>query len=224
MGWKDRLTFREKHCVEHDVCGAKLRFYPNRIGLLHELAEVSKPVASALAALFVDRSGDATSTDKTMVQGDTTIRECSLQGVSPEIIRLRATEREAAVSALLTAVSDARNRLLLGRLLMDSMRDEFPYAADRPPAEVEEFLYGSADFPGLDVPALAAMVGGWIKANAKVFGAAGKQVADLVESRLVGAVRPPSPSPSESPSESPSPSDGSSSKTPSSQPSPAASP
>jgi hypothetical protein len=221
MGWKDRLTFRERHFVEHDVCGTRLRFYPNRIGLLHELAEVSKPVAAALAALFADKSGDATSTDKTMVQGDTTVRECSLQGVAPEVIRLRADERERAVAALLSAVSDARNRLLLGRLLMDSLRDEFPYAVDRPPAEVEEFLYGSADFPGLDVPAVASMVGGWIKANAQVFGDAGKQVAALVESRLGGLVPP---RPNDSPSESPSPSDGSSSKTPSSQPSPAASP
>jgi hypothetical protein len=223
MGWKDRFTFRERHFVDHDVAGTKLRFFPNRVGLLHELAEVSKPVASAMAALFADRSADVGSTEKVMTQGDTIIRECSVQGASPEILKMRSQEREKAVNSLVDALSDPRNRLLVGRLLMDSLRDEFPYSADRPPAEVEEFLYGDrASYEGLDLPILSDLIGGWIKANARVFGKAGESVAALARERLGGAAASPS-RPEASPSESQSPSDGSPSRTPSSPPSPSAS-
>lgn len=221
MGWKDRFTFRERHHVEHEVCGTSLRFFPNRVGLLHDLAEVSKPVASALAALFTDRSGDSGTVEKLSQQGDVIVKESTYEATSPEVIQLRARERDAAVAALLGAVADPRNRLLLGRLLMDSLREEFPYHVDRPAPEVEEFLYGSKDGPyqGLDVPALTAMIGGWIKANAKQFGRVGEQIAAEIEGRIGGARVSPN-RPSGSPSETPSPEPGSTSKTPSSEPSP----
>ncbi len=220
MGWKDKFTFRERHFVEHDVCGSKLRFYPNRVGLLHELAEVSKPIAAALASLFADQRNDAAVTDETMVQADTTIRKSTVQAVAPEVLRLRAEERERAIGSMIDAVSDQRNRLLLGRLLMDSLREDFPYDRERSSEQVEEFLYGDGKpdgYPGLDAPALAAMVAGWIKANSKVFGAAGEQIAAAARERLGGPL-------GRSPSETPSPTDGSNSRTPSSEPSPAASP
>jgi hypothetical protein len=224
MGWKDRFTFKTKIAIEHEVCGAKFRFYPNRIGLMQDLAEVSKPIATALAALFADKSGDAGMIEKIMAEGATTIKETTMQAASPEVLQLRARERDAAVGALLSAVADPRNRLTLGRLLMDSLRDEFPYHADRPAAEVEEFLYGSSagDYGGLDVPAVAALIGGWIKANAKQFGKVGESVAAEIQGRFGGARVSPS-RPSASPSETPSPEPGSSSRIPSSEPSPAGS-
>lgn len=213
MGWKDRFTFRERHFVTHEVGGIKFNFYPNRIALLHELAEVSKPIATALGALFADQSRDTASAEKVMLQGDTTIKETTLQSISPELAAHRAKERDDALKALLDAVSDPRNRLLIGKLLMDSLRDEFPFARDRHPGDVEEFLYGDGkDYAGLDTPALSGMVQGWIKANAKVFGPAGEMVAAQLKGQLGGIVAPLSASPSENP-EQPS---GSSSKTPSS--------
>ncbi len=225
MGWKDRFTFRERHFVEHAVCGQALRFYPNRVGLLHDLAEVSKPVASAIAALFADRSTDAGFNEKVSQQGDIIVKETTAQAASPEVLLLRAKERDGAIEALLTAVADPRNRLLLGRLLMDSLREEFPYHGERPAIDVEEFLYGDGKpdgYPGLDVPALTAAIGGWIKANAKQFGKVGEQIAAEIQGRFGGAVASPS-RPNVSPSGTPSPEPGPISRTPSSQPSPAAS-
>lgn len=231
MGWKNRGSFRDKHFVEHEVSGETLRFYPNRIALLQDLAELSKPIGAAIAGLFADRSGDASQVEKVMVQSDTTIKESTFQAVSAEVLTLRARERDAAIASLLDAVSNPKNRLLLGRLLMDSLREEFPYViGERKPADVERFLYGGEDgSEPLDLPELAAMVGGWIKANAKQFGKVGEEIAARVNARLGGdeKVSPResvSPSPlSESPSESPTPSSGSSSRTPSSPPSPVAS-
>lgn len=224
MGWKNRGTFRDKHFVEHQVSGETLRFYPNRIALLQDLAELSKPIGAAIAGLFADRSSDSSQTEKVMVQSDTTIKESTFQAASVEVLQLRAREREQAVAALLDAVSNPKNRLLLGRLLMDSLREEFPYVnGERKPADVEAFLYGGTECEPIDLPELAQLIAGWIKANAKQFGKVGEEIAARVRARLGGDVEVSPNLQSESPSESPTPSSGSSSRTHSSPPSPVAS-
>lgn len=221
MGWKDRFTFREKHAVEHDVCGSTLRFYPNRIGMLQDLSEISRPIATALAALFAERESGMV--EKVSSQGDTVIRESTYLAPSVEAVAHREQSRDAAIRSLIDAVADPRLRLTLGRLLMDSLREEFPYHSDRPAPEVEEFLYGDkGSYSGLDLPAMSAMILGWVKANARQFGKVGEQIAGEIAGRLAGAGLSPD-RPIESPSTMPSPEPGSTSKTPSSPPSPVAS-
>lgn len=217
MSWKDVRTFRSRESVEHEVNGVKVRFYPNRMRLLPELTELSVPVAKALAELLDPSRSDAAMTEKTMTQGDTLIRETTVAAAAPEILKARSASRDAAIEALLSSLGDARNRLRLGRLLMDSMADVFPFAAERSPADVEEFLYGGKDVEGIDLPILTELITGWIKANAKQF----SKVGEILPVRLGGAAaggvpRDPSPSPAPAPS-------GSDSRTPSSPPSPQAS-
>jgi len=216
MSWKDVRTYRSRDSVEHEVNGVKIRFYPNRMRLLPELTELSVPVAKALAELLDPSRSDAAMTEKTMTQGDTIIRESTVAAAAPDAVAARAASRDAAIEALLGALGDARNRLRMGRLLMDSLADLFPYHADRPPAEVEEFLYGGAGAEGLDLPLLSELVTGWIMANAKQF----SRVGELLPVRLGGAA---AGSPVPSPSTAPAQSSGSDSRTPSSPPSPAAS-
>ena len=224
--WKDRFAYNSKSAVEHEVNGNKLRFYPNRIGLLTELAEISKPIAHALATLFGDARGDATSVSerysdkprKDLKSGvetaESTVDKITVEAVSPEVADHRRKERDAAIDELLDGLTNERNRLLFGRLLMDSLRDEFPYKKDRPAPEVEEFLFGDGEqYQGLDAPQLVALVTGWLKANAKVFGSAGERVAGLVKGKLE-ALQAPSIS-----GERTNPAGGYSSKTPSSEPS-----
>lgn len=218
MGWKDRFTFRQKVHVEREVQGTTFRFYPNRVRLLPELAEVSKPIAQALGVLFDDRSRDNAVREKRMVQGDTTIVESVVDGITVEVSRARAETRRKAIDDIVEAASDARNRLMLGRLLMDSLRDEFAYHPERPAEDVEQWLDGDGkDYPGVDLPLLAELVQGWIAANAKVFGTQGEKLVAEVRGRL-GDLR------GESPSEIPPPTSGSSSRTPSSASSQPASP
>jgi hypothetical protein len=218
MSWKDVRTYRSRDSVEHEVNGKSVRFYPNRMRLLPELTELSVPIGKALAELLDPSRTDSAMTEKVMVQGETTIKESSVTPPSPEVSKARAAARDGAIEALLKALGDPRNRLSLGRLLMDSLADDFPYAAERPAAEVEGFLYGADGVEGLDLPLLAQLVSGWIKANAKQF----SRVGELVAARLGdlgGVMAPPQPSPSTDPR----PSSGSDSRIPSSPPSPPAS-
>jgi len=218
--WKDRFTYSSKSAVEHEVNGHKLRFYPNRIGLLTELAEISKPIAHALGTLFGDGRGDSTSISETFTdkpkkdlktgfeQAESKVDKITVQAVSPEVAEHRRKERNDAIDELLDGMTNARNRILIGKLLMDSLRDEFPYKKDRAAAEVEEFLDGDGEnYEGLDTPMIVQMIVGWLKANAKVFGSAGEKMVDLVKGRL-GALQSPSPSAGKTSS-----TDGSSSKT-----------
>lgn len=216
MSWKDVRTYRSRESVEHEVNGKAVRFYPNRIRLLPELTALSLPVAKAMAELLDPSRSDASMSEKTMQEGATVIRESTVQVTPPDVIKARAAARDAALEALLVAAGDDRNRLRLGRLLMDSMAEDFPYAADRSPADVEAFLYGSDGVEGIDIPILSQLVAGWIKANAKQFSKVGELVAARLGDRLGGMGAP-------SPSTPPSPSAGSSSRTPSSPPSQAAS-
>lgn len=195
--WKDRFTYNSKSAVEHEVNGGKLRFYPNRIGLLAELAEVSKPVAHALSALFGDGRNDTTSISESykdkpkkdiksgVETAESVVDKITVEALSPEIAGYRRKERDTAIDELLDGLTNERNRLLFGRLLMDSLRDEFSYKKDRPAPEVEEFLFGDGEkYEGLDTPMLVQMVTGWLKANAKVFGSVGEKMAGLVKGKL----------------------------------------
>lgn len=197
VAWKERFTYNQKSAVEHEVNGNQLRFYPNRMGLLTELAEMSKPIAHALLTLFGEARSDSTSVSesykdkprkdlKTGVEtSESVVDKITVEAVSPEIADHRRKERQGAIDELLDGFSSVRNKLLLGALIMDSLRDDFPYKKDRPAIEIEEFLYGDkGDYTGIDAPMLVQLVAGWLKANSKVFGPAGEQVAELVRGKL----------------------------------------
>jgi hypothetical protein len=116
---------------------------------------------------------------------DSSVDKITVEAVTPQIADHRRKERDQAIDELLDGLTNERNKLLFGALLMDSMRDDFPYKKSRPPAEIEEFLFGDGQsYDGLDAPMLVEMVLGWLKANAKVFGKAGEKVAGLVKGKL----------------------------------------
>lgn len=204
--WKDRFMTNSSSAVTHEVNGHKLRFYPNRIGLLADLAEISKPIAHALGTLFNDERAERASTSevfsdkfrkdlKTDIESaDSKVEKMIVHATTPELSEHRRKERNAAIDELLGGLTNTRNRILIGRLMMDSLREEFPYKKDRTAAEVEEFLDGDGEqYQGLDTPTLVQMVVGWLKANSKVFGATGEKVVELVKGKL-GAPQNPSPS------------------------------
>lgn len=225
MSWKSRLTYKTKVFVESKVGDNTFKFYPNRLGLLEELGEMSKPIARAMSVLFGTQRSDTTSVQESFREkprkeksgvetAESVVDKITVEAVSPQIADHRRKEREDAIDALINGLTNKRSLLMLGALLMDSLRDEFPYDRERDTQDVELFLYGNGDdYHGLDAPMLSQMVQGWLKANAKVFGDTGEQVVGLFKGKLE-ALRNLSPL-----AEMTSTTDGSSSKTPSSEPS-----
>lgn len=215
MSWKKRFTFRDKRYIEHEVGGESFRFYPNRMALLTEARDLSTPVAKAISVLFADESKDNDSAVKRHHEGEFFMEDITTTAISKDMAQYRQAERDKAIEEIMGSLADARSLVLLGRLFMDSLRDEFDYKRDRSAKDVEEFLYGhegsDEEYQGLDLPVLVEMFGGWMKANAKVFGQAGEKMVGLVKGRLEQLQ-------TESDSETTDSTNGNDSKTPSSPP------
>jgi hypothetical protein len=214
MSWRKRFTFRDKRSIKHEVSGQEFRFYPNRMALLTEARDLSGPIAKAINTLFADQSRDNGSNVKRQHEGEFFLEDISTQPLSIEMAEHRMAERNGAIEQILNTLADSRSIILLGRMFMDSLRDDFEYKKDRSPADVEEFLFGEEgaddDYEGLDMPVLIELFQGWMKANATVFGEAGESMVGLVRKKLESLQI------SESSSETTDPTNGDSSKTPSS--------
>jgi len=207
-----KFTFRDKRSIKHQVNGQEFRFYPNRVGLLTEARDLAEPVAQAINTLFADQSKDTSSNVKRQHEGDFFMEDIETKGISIEMAKHRQAERSKAISTILGTLADPRSLILLGKLFMDSLRDEFEYKRERSVQEVEEFLYGDGgEYEGLDAPVLVEMFQGWMKANATTFGDTGESLVGLVKAKIEGLVAD-----SERGSEKPDPTSGEPSKTPSS--------
>lgn len=207
-----RFTFRDKRSIKHQVNGQEFRFYPNRVGLLTEARDLAEPVAKAVNTLFADQSKDISSNVKRQHEGDFFLEDIQTKAIDIDMARHRQEERAEAISTILGTLADTRSLILLGRLFMDSLRDEFPYQRERSAAEVEEFLYGDdEEYEGLDAPMLVEMFQGWMKANATTFGDTGESLVGLVRAKIEGLAIDSEPD-----SEMTNPTSGEPSKTPSS--------
>jgi len=213
MSWQKRFTFRDKRSIKHTVNGQEFRFYPNRMALLTEARDLSEPIAKAINALFADQSRDSGSNVKRTHEGEFFMEDITTEPLDIGMAKHRVEERAQAISTIMGTLADARALMLLGKLFMDSLRDDFPYAKERDPREVDEFLYGSddegSDYTGLDAPVLVEMLQGWMKANATTFGDSGESLVGLVRTKIEGIV-------SEQASGMADPTSGQPSKTPSS--------
>jgi len=212
MSWQKQFTFRDKRSIKHQVSGQEFRFYPNRMALLNEARDLSGPIAKAINTLFADQSRDAGSAVKRHHEGDFFMEDIQTEPLSIEMAQHRLAERNEAIETILDTLADERSIRLLGKLFMDSLRDNFPYAKDRSIADVEEFLFGEGEddeYQGLDMPTVVELFQGWMKANATVFGEAGEQLVGLVRAKIEGLR-------ADSSSEPTSPTNGEPSKTPTS--------
>ena len=216
MSWQKRFTFRDKRSIKQTVNGQEFRFYPNRMSLLTEARDLSEPIAKAINTLFADQSRDSGSNVKRTHEGEFFMEDITTEPLDIAVAKHRVDERAAAITTILGTLGDPMSLMPLGKLFMDSLRDDFPYAKERDPALVDEFLYGSDDddseYTGLDAPVLIEMLQGWMKANATTFGESGESLVGLVKAKIEGIV-------TEQASATTDPTSGEPSKMPSSQPS-----
>jgi len=207
MSWRDKFTFQGKRCHTVEFGGREWRFYPNHMEYLEELKEVSEPLALAMSTLFVDKRMDLSSASEKQEDandGSVYTKE-SFEGLTPETASFRDTQRTNAIKECLSGITNMRTRLLMGKLLMDSLRDDFTRTEVNSQAEVQAFMHGDdgpEGFGGLTLPTMVAFVKGWLGANAEVFGDAGKQLVDKVKTQLSAVTTgPDSKTPSSTPSD-----------------------
>jgi hypothetical protein len=160
-----------------EVAGRKVNFYAVSMRSAFKLRCIANPLARALTTLFQSPKRDAKTTLRNF-GGATLGSETEMEPTSASIIELRSKQRLAAIEELIGALTSDENALILGELLMDSMREDFDRTAPFTPERVQTFL------DDLDVVSFKDCLLGVAAANKKVFGPLGKQMATAMAGAL----------------------------------------
>lgn len=157
----------------HEVNGIELMFYPISISTAFNLKQVARPLASSFATLMSDNSGDRGHTSMTSKgQDGEDIEQITVNPMSVELANLRASQKEKAILDFIEAFTEPRSTNVIIRVLMDSLRDEFPRKQEQ--QDVEDFK------DKLDTSTTMQLLHGVMKANKGVFGPFTKRIEALI--------------------------------------------
>lgn len=176
QNWKDKLGVYSKKSVTREINGVSWEFHPVSVSKLFELKETIKALFSAFAGLFGKNGDDTAQEVERITQEGGTIERTNVGAISPELAAYRDKQRAQTVSASIEALLSDSNKLTIGRLLCDSLRNDFE--RDCPDAEVLAFI------KELDIAQMIEMILGFAEANAKVFGPLGQRMKAKMESKL----------------------------------------
>lgn len=178
MSWRERKAFiGGTNYTEHTVAGETLKFFPVSVGTTFELRRLAKPLAKALSALFAPAKQDIGIIERVFEAsgeepgGKITENE----PIHPELAKVRSKEREDGVASLVDALLDPKNGDVIGKVIMDCLREEFPRGRDAP--HPNEFMRE------LELPTLVELLKGCFKSNKEVLGplAQGADVAPVLK-------------------------------------------
>lgn len=165
-------AFRNKaitHSIDTDNGPQEFRFYPPRMRMMlsGRMREILEPITKAMTVLFSDRSGDASRQQEVSEDGAVTTY---VQGLNPEVIKVREEKRQEAVSVAVKALLNDNTRYQIGELLADSMRDDFAKDEGKRAQEVREFM------DEVDLPTMISLMAGYFKALAPVLDKSGNSI------------------------------------------------
>lgn len=164
------------------VGGKNVQFFPLSMGNLYRLKTLMQPLAVLISNLMAKPQQD----NNSMVEKQTVPDEQGKPKVVTEtahisatdvtLARFRADRRDKMVGELVSALMSDDNKLMVGRLITDSIRTQFDHKLSDP--EVLEFL------DRLDLPVMGELVQGFMQANKGVLGPLGPRILDLFRSRI----------------------------------------
>lgn len=179
MGWKETIGLSKRAGVSHSFKqGEKvttLTFYPATMDLILELRVMAKPLSALLASVFESRDNDTGSIQRHIPQADggESAIEMISRPIEPELAKARFDQRQQAIQGFIDSVSSKESQAVVGRLLMDSLRDVFQDEEKKP--SPEEF------FGKLDAETLVGFFTGVAKANKGMFGPLGDRVVEALK-------------------------------------------
>ena len=182
--------------VTSSVGGIEVEFWSCSFPVLFMLKSAVGPISKLFLNLFRGNRQDVSRfQEDTRDKDGAPVRVVQEQAITPEMAKMRAEQTNKSVQDALDGIFADQNRLLLGRVLMDSMRNVCPRKPEV--KQIEEFL---AD---LDLGQVVEMLQGVAKANAEVFGPLVRswlaQASALLRARGLSAL--PTSSESSEPSE-----------------------
>ena len=175
------MIFGEDTSITQSVCGVDWKFWPLSVSGMYAFKSLYGPLGSAIVALTETRSTDTASVfrevgdavrdedGKPIMFGNRPLRdtENSVEAISPELAKVRLSQREKAIGDVVEALMDDANKESLARIVIDSTRlkEQLPELKDGAQCPPAKSLF---DQIGLD--AIPDLVKGIAKANKGVFG------------------------------------------------------
>jgi hypothetical protein len=180
--WKTRAGFLSPKFVEHEVAGAKIKFWPISVGKAVRLKTVAAPLVDALVILFggyLDQANTQISRRYPTEDGEGS--ETRVEAMSIETLTLRNGQRSGAIAKAIEALTQPESLAVIGEVLKDSMREVFE-DDKTPPLEIAAALSPAE---------LRQALAGLARANAEVFGpfaeGAGKMLVRVLGGLSLGS-------------------------------------
>jgi hypothetical protein len=191
--------------VVREINNETLKFYPTSVKMAVELQAVAAPLLSAIATLsgesFVKHSQEVTKDKHGNSRQVVTVEPSAttVEGHKQLVVR-----REKALGDLVKNLMRKENAELFAKIIVDSLRDDYPRAAENKTA-IQDFA------TNLDLPTASAFLTALLDANASVFSPFAAKIPGLLRQFLgsptTGAAEGESPEPPRSPDESSQPSE-----------------
>lgn len=187
MKFKSKLALLTRKTITKEIAGQSFVFYPVSVPMLFELKSTMKPLMSAFQLLFskrqeqlgaqtVEETRDPSFLDKDGRPGVVVSRVTHLGAPDLGLIQAQADREDKMLAQAIDTILCDQNRLLLGRVLADSLKDE----EIRTDADVAEFIKD----PAFDLPLLIQFLSGFFQVNASVFGPFAERVKELIQSKM----------------------------------------
>lgn len=172
-----KLGALRKKKTPRTINGAEFNFYPVRVAriITGDLKEIISPISEAIQVLLRPRNQDEEVLEE--VSPDGTIARCR-KPVSAELAKYLSDKKAATMSAAMTQIFSDKTRYSLGRLLMDSLRDDCP--KDPSEQEVKDFV----DHENMDALAFMEFVKGFMEANTSIFGDLGNLLQERIKTTM----------------------------------------
>jgi hypothetical protein len=154
--------FRSK-TITSTVSGTEVEFWSLSFPVMFQLKSAVGPVSKVVMNLFRGGKNDVSRFQEDSRDKDgAPVRVVQEMAISPEMARMRTEQINKTIQEALDGLFADQNRLLIGKVMMDSMRGICPRKPDN--KQIEDFL---AD---LDLGQVVEILQGVAKANAEVFG------------------------------------------------------
>lgn len=175
------MSLFKSKSITHEVGGQQIEFFSLSFPILFQLKSAVGPIAKVLGNLFRPNRHDVGRFEQTEKDPKTgaPVRVVQEQPISLDLAKFRADQSVKNTQEAIEALFADQNRVLVGRILMDSMRSSQPRKPT--PDQINEFL------DSIDLSIFIEMIQGVVKANAEVFGPLGsgwaKQATDLLRAQ-----------------------------------------
>lgn len=135
MGWKDKVEALKPSKTEVKIGDKTFMVYQISGGLIFEAQDVLIPLFNSMGHFFGSTKNDIGYQHHSEVDpAGKVIEDQTSLAISPELAKLRATQRDMAVANLVTGILSPKTKVLVERVIMDALPDIWP-RADANPAE-----------------------------------------------------------------------------------------